>query len=99
MNLILFGPPGAGKGTQAKILSEKLNVIHLSTGEILRTEIRKDSTVGKIAKSYIDYGNLVPDDLSLRLFQKKFLLIFQIKDIFSMDFLEQFLKLLVLIHY
>ena len=94
-----MGPPGVGKGTQAKILSEKLNVIHLSTGEILRTEIRKDTKVGKIAKSYIDHGNLVPDDFILKIISKKFLLIFQIKDIYSMDFLEQFLKLLVLIRY
>ena len=66
-----MGPPGVGKGTQAKILSEKLNVIHLSTGEILRGEIRKDTKVGKIAKSYIDQGNLVPDDFILDIISKK----------------------------
>ena len=66
-----MGPPGVGKGTQAKILSEKLNVIHLSTGEILRGEIQKDTKVGKIAKSYIDYGNLVPDDFILKIISKK----------------------------
>tara|TARA_Y100000816_G_C26050824_1_gene550937 strand:+ start:637 stop:1197 length:561 start_codon:yes stop_codon:yes gene_type:complete len=70
MKLLIMGPPGVGKGTQAKILSEKLNVIHLSTGEILRAEIRKDTKVGKIAKSYIDYGNLVPDDFILKIISK-----------------------------
>ena len=71
MKLLIMGPPGVGKGTQAKILSKKLNVIHLSTGEILRTEIRKDTKIGKIAKSYIDYGNLVPDDFILKIISKK----------------------------
>ena len=71
MKLLIMGPPGVGKGTQAKILSEKLNVIHFSTGEILRTEIQKDTKVGKIAKSYIDYGNLVPDDFILEIISKK----------------------------
>tara|TARA_B100001248_G_scaffold203260_1_gene157455 strand:+ start:635 stop:1195 length:561 start_codon:yes stop_codon:yes gene_type:complete len=71
MKLLIMGPPGVGKGTQAKILSEKLNVIHFSTGEILRTEIQKDTKVGKIAKSYIDYGNLVPDDFILKIISKK----------------------------
>ena len=66
-----MGPPGVGKGTQAKILSEKLNVIHLSTGEILRGEIQKDTQVGKVAKSFIDKGNLVPDDFVLKIISKK----------------------------
>ena len=71
MKLLIMGPPGVGKGTQAKILSEKLNFIHLSTGEILRTEIQKNTKVGKIAKSYIDYGNLVPDDFILKIISKE----------------------------
>ena len=66
-----MGPPGVGKGTQAKILSKKLNVIHLSTGEILRSEILKNTKVGKIAKSYIDQGNLVPDDFILDIISKQ----------------------------
>ena len=66
-----MGPPGVGKGTQAKLLSKKLNVIHLSTGEILRGEIQKNTKVGKIAKSYIDQGNLVPDDFILKIISKK----------------------------
>ena len=66
-----MGPPGVGKGTQAKILSKKLNVIHLSTGELLRSEILKNTKVGKIAKSYIDQGNLVPDDFILDIISKQ----------------------------
>ena len=71
MRLLIMGPPGVGKGTQAKILSKKLNVIHLSTGEILRSEILKNTKVGKIAKSYIDQGNLVPDDFILDIISKQ----------------------------
>ena len=71
MRLLIMGPPGVGKGTQAKILSEKLNVIHLSTGEILRGEIQKDTKIGKIAKSFIDQGNLVPDDFVLDIISKQ----------------------------
>ena len=71
MKLLIMGPPGVGKGTQAKLLSEKLNVIHLSTGEILRSEIKKNTKVGKIAKTYIDQGNLVPDDFILKIISKK----------------------------
>lgn len=71
MRLLIMGPPGVGKGTQAKLLSKKLNIIHLSTGEILRGEIRKNTKVGKIAKSYIDQGNLVPDDFILEIISKQ----------------------------
>ena len=52
-----MGPPGVGKGTQAKILSKILNITHLSTGEILRNEIKMNTEIGKIAKSFIDHGN------------------------------------------
>ena len=65
MKLLIMGPPGVGKGTQAKILSKRLNIIHLSTGEILRSEIQMDTKIGKIAKTFIDHGNLVPDDIIL----------------------------------
>mgnify|MGYP002005873316 CR=1 FL=1 len=71
MKLLIMGPPGVGKGTQAKLLSKKLNVIHLSTGEILRGEIQKNTEVGRIAKSYIDHGNLVPDDFILDIISKQ----------------------------
>ena len=63
MKLILFGPPGAGKGTHAKILSEKLGAPHLAAGDILRSHIRQGTEVGKKAKAIIERGELVPDAL------------------------------------
>jgi adenylate kinase len=67
--LLLFGPPGAGKGTQAERLSERLGVPHVSTGEILRAEVAKGTDLGKRAKSVMDRGELVTDDLMLDLVQ------------------------------
>ena len=61
MKLLIMGPPGAGKGTQAKILAKKFNLIHLSTGDILRSEINKQSSTGLEAQSFMNAGNLVPD--------------------------------------
>lgn len=58
---ILFGPPGAGKGTQAALLVEKYNFLHISTGDLLRNEIRLGTELGKLAASLINGGNLVPD--------------------------------------
>jgi adenylate kinase len=63
--IILLGPPGAGKGTQAKLLEEKLHLPHISTGDLLRDHIRRDTPLGKEAKSYMDKGHLVPDPLVL----------------------------------
>lgn len=65
MKLLIMGPPGAGKGTQAKILAEKYNLIHLSTGDILRREIKKKTVIGLEAQSYMNGGNLVPDNVLL----------------------------------
>ena len=59
MKLLIMGPPGAGKGTQAKILAEKFNLVHLSTGDILRSEIDKGSSMGLEAQSYMNAGNLL----------------------------------------
>lgn len=63
LNLVLFGPPGAGKGTQATKIIEKYNLIHLSTGDLLRAEIAAKSKLGLEAKSYMDKGELVPDSV------------------------------------
>ena len=63
MNLIIMGAPGAGKGTQAQIISEKWNIPAISTGEILRSAIKEGTTLGKSAKSFIDEGKLVPDNI------------------------------------
>ncbi len=62
MNIVLFGIQGSGKGTQAKLLSEKLAMKHINLGEMFRQEIKAETEIGKIAKVYIDKGNLVPDE-------------------------------------
>ena len=62
-NLILFGPPGSGKGTQSDRLVEKYGLIHLSTGNLLREEIAHKTPLGKEAKKFIDHGQLVPDEV------------------------------------
>lgn len=65
MNIIvLFGPPGSGKGTQAKILSEKFHLEHISTGDLFRYNIKNNTKLGQEAQSYINKGNLVPDELT-----------------------------------
>lgn len=65
--LIFLGPPGAGKGTQAKLLAESLNIPHISTGDILRSAVAQATPLGQKAKGYMEKGELVPDDLLLDL--------------------------------
>lgn len=65
MRLILLGPPGAGKGTQAVVLSEELKIPHISTGDIFRANIKEGTPLGLLAKGYIDSGKLVPDDVTV----------------------------------
>ncbi|MCH5148078.1 MAG: adenylate kinase [Clostridiales bacterium] len=64
MNIILLGAPGAGKGTQASKIAQKYNVLHISTGDIFRANIKGGTEIGKLAKSYIDAGKLVPDEVT-----------------------------------
>lgn len=61
LNLILFGPPGSGKGTQAEKLRDKYNLLHISTGDLLRAELKNETPLGMEAKKYMDKGELVPD--------------------------------------
>ncbi|NEY31694.1 adenylate kinase [Streptomyces sp. PRKS01-65] len=65
MRIVLVGPPGAGKGTQATRLAEKLSVPHISTGDLFRANISQQTELGKLAKSYMDAGNLVPDEVTI----------------------------------
>lgn len=65
--VVLLGPPGAGKGTQAKQIIDKLGLIHLSTGDILRDEVSRETELGKTAKGFMDRGELVPDQLIINM--------------------------------
>lgn len=71
MKIILLGPPGAGKGTQAQVLKDRFSIPQISTGEILRAEIKAQSDLGKKLKSIVDSGALVPDDIIIEIVQKK----------------------------
>ena len=70
LNLVIFGAPGSGKGTQSEVLIAQYGFDHLSTGDILRAEIKAESELGKAAKSYIDAGQLVPDSLIIDMIEK-----------------------------
>ena len=72
MKIIMLGAPGAGKGTQAKMIAEKYNIPHISTGDIFRANIKNGTELGKKAKSYMDKGQLVPDELTLDLIMDRF---------------------------
>ncbi|ETA68680.1 MAG: adenylate kinase [Methanolobus sp.] len=71
MNIALFGPPGAGKGTQAKELSKKYSIPHISTGDILRANVRDGTELGLKAKQYMDKGELVPDEVLIGLIRNR----------------------------
>ncbi len=71
INLILFGPPGSGKGTQAAKLVEKYDLLHISTGDLFRYEMGNETPLGKKAKSYIEKGELVPDEVTVGMLRNK----------------------------
>ncbi len=71
LNIVLFGPPGAGKGTQAAKLLEKYRLVHLSTGDILRSELKAQTRLGLEAKKYMDKGELVPDAVVIGMIEGK----------------------------
>lgn len=70
-SLLIFGPPGAGKGTQAGLLSERLGIAHISTGDILREAVAKGTDVGLVAKSYMERGELVPDEAVIEIAKQR----------------------------
>ena len=71
INIVLFGKPGAGKGTQAEFLKSKYNLTHLSTGDIFRFNIKNETELGKLAKVFIDKGDLVPDEVTIKMLQNE----------------------------
>ncbi len=71
IHIIMFGPPGAGKGTQAKLLKDKFNFAYIATGDMFRNHIKNETELGKLAKSYIDKGDLVPDEVTIRMLQNE----------------------------
>jgi adenylate kinase len=71
INIVLFGKPGAGKGTQAEFLKEKYNLTHLSTGDIFRYNIKNQTELGQLAKTYMDNGDLVPDEVTIKMLQSE----------------------------
>ena len=70
-NIVLFGPPGAGKGTQANFLKEKYDLVHISTGDVFRYNIKNETALGMLAKSYMDKGELVPDQVTIDMLNKE----------------------------
>ncbi|MBP2028037.1 adenylate kinase [Acetoanaerobium pronyense] len=101
MNLILLGPPGAGKGTQASGIVDKYNVPHISTGDIFRKNIKENTELGKKAKEYLDSGKLVPDELVVAIVEdrlkeddtkKGFLLDGFPRTVFQAEALDKFLQ-------
>jgi len=69
INIVLFGKPGAGKGTQAEFLKDKYNLTHISTGDVFRFNLKNDTDLGKQARTFMDNGDLVPDELTIKMLQ------------------------------
>ncbi len=70
-NIVLFGPPGAGKGTQSEMIIDKFNLTHISTGDLFRKHLGEGTELGKLAQKYMDQGNLVPDEVVIKMVELK----------------------------
>jgi len=92
LNIVLFGPPGAGKGTQSERLIEKYNLVHLSTGDIFRANIKMESELGVLAKSYMDQGLLVPDSVTIEMLRSELTKNKKFQGLFLMVFRGQMLR-------
>lgn len=73
LNIVLFGPPGAGKGTQSERLIERYGLIHLSTGDIFRYHLKNETELGKLARTFMDQGHLVPDEVTINMLKDEVL--------------------------
>ena len=71
INIVLFGKPGSGKGTQANFLKKKYSLIHISTGDLFRYNIKNKTELGKLAKSFMDKGDLVPDKVTIKMLEEE----------------------------
>ncbi|MFM7105874.1 MAG: adenylate kinase [Flavobacteriales bacterium] len=71
LNVVLFGPPGAGKGTQSEFLKEKYSLVHISTGDVFRAHIKGATELGTLAKSFMDRGELVPDEVTIGMLREE----------------------------
>ncbi len=71
INIVIFGPPGAGKGTQSAKLLDKYQLVHISTGDLFRMHMKEETELGKKAKSFMDAGNLVPDSVTIEMLKDK----------------------------
>ena len=72
MYIVMLGPPGAGKGTQAKKLAQALGLVHVSTGDLFRENLKNETELGKLAQTYMKAGELVPDDVTVRMVEDRF---------------------------
>lgn len=72
MYIVMLGPPGAGKGTQAKKLAQSLGLVHVSTGDLFRENLKNETELGKLAQTYMNAGELVPDDVTVRMVEDRF---------------------------